>query len=305
MRKLVSLLIVLIMLFGSAALAEAALTPLPLTTPDDPAAALDVVPHVPNPDLFTEDGYADESITVEMEHVMIGEARFSVAHMKISDPSQLRAEVEKPYNKNQSNHVVTMAERQHAVVAIGGDNYKGGSVKYIMRQGYMLRPGKNESSRDYLFIDANGDFLIRRTPSKEDFEAVFAGETPIVHSFAFGPALVIDGELQEFKDYKAVGSVNNKTDQRCAIGQIGPLEYLLVVVDGRGQGGSSGCDVHTVAQFMLDRGCVQAYNLDGGNSADMYFNGGYYSYEKKNPRSLSDIIYFATLVDAGLDAEAE
>ena len=90
----------------------------------------------------------------------------------------------------------------------------------------------------------------------------------------------------------------------CLIFQLGPLEYLLVVVDGRGAADSEGCQVATLAQFMYDQGCIQAYNLDGGNSALMYFGGENFSQKTfKAERSVTDIIYFATGIDAGLTAE--
>lgn len=309
MRRLLTLLLILALLIP-AAVAESTWEPLLMADPDDPDIALDIIPHVPDPALFTEDAYEDETISVTMEHVLVdvqgGVARFNVARVKIVDPSQLRTEVEKPY-KDRNNLVFNMASRQNAVVAIGDDNYKDRS-SYIVRMGKVMQKSKKQTGRDMLFIDANGDFTVLKNPTDEEMTAVLEGDTPIINTFSFGPALVIDGELQEIpatKDYaKKLGNTSGQ-EPRCAIGQIGPLEYMMVVVDGRGQEGSEGCSVETLAQFMYEQGCVQAYNLDGGNSADMYFGGSLYSHEKSTPRSLSGVIYFATLVDAGLDAEAE
>ena len=313
MRKLLTILLAMMLLIPSA-LAESTLEPLLMTTPDDPDAALDIIPHAPNPELFSEefDGeeiisrYEDESISVTMRHVMVGDALFNVARIRIADPSQLRTEVEKPYPKQQ-NLVINMASRQNAVVAIGDDNYKGRSA-YIIRMGKVMQSSKKQTGRDMLLIDANGDFTILKNPTGDEMAAALEGEVPIINTFSFGPALVIDGELQAIPSTKnyanKLGNIGG-VEPRCAIGQIGPLEYMMVVVDGRGQEGSDGCNGETLAQFMFEQGCVQAYNLDGGNSADMYFNGGFYSHAKTNPRSLSGVIYFATLVDFGLDAEAE
>ena len=312
MRKLLTILLAMALLIPSA-LAESTIEPLLMTTPDDPDAALDIIPHVPDPALFTEtvDGdeiisrYEDESISVTLWHVTVDDALFNVARIKIVDPSQLRTEVEKPYPKQQ-NLVINMAARQNAVVAIGDDNYKGRSA-YIIRMGKVMQSSKKQTGRDMLLIDANGDFTILKNPTGDEMTAVLEGEVPIINTFSFGPALVIDGELQAIpstKEYaNKLGNIGG-VEPRCAIGQIGPLEYMMVVVDGRLKD-SDGCNGETLAQFMYEQGCVQAYNLDGGNSADMYFNGGFYSHAKSNPRSLSGVIYFATLVDFGLDAEAE
>ena len=68
--------------------------------------------------------------------------------------------------------------------------------------------------------------------------------------------------------------------------------------------GKSGATGEELAAFMAEQGCTQAYNLDGGNSALMVFHGENYSDKSTNAeRSVSDIIYFATLVDFGLDGE--
>ena len=112
------------------------------------------------------------------------------------------------------------------------------------------------------------------------------------------PALVVDGNVCEIPDYYK-NKYNVFADEpRCAIGQIGELEYLLVVVDGRRKD-SDGCTCAELADFMATQGCTMAYNLDGGNSALMWFGGENYSEKTvKAERSVSDIIYFATAIDA-------
>ena len=77
----------------------------------------------------------------------------------------------------------------------------------------------------------------------------------------------------------------------------------LVPVDAA-RDGHSGATYEDLAAFMAEQGCTQAYNLDGGNSALMVFNGENYSDKSFNAeRSVSDIIYFSTLVDYGLDGD--
>ena len=49
---------------------------------------------------------------------------------------------------------------------------------------------------------------------------------------------------------------------------------------------------------MLDLGCTQAYNLDGGNSATLAFNGSVFNAKATKERDVSDIIYFASAIDA-------
>ena len=66
-------------------------------------------------------------------------------------------------------------------------------------------------------------------------EEVEADGHTVVNLFNFGPAYVIDGELihpaGEMFRYLVGGPMGR--EPRCAIGQIGPLEYVVVTVDGR------------------------------------------------------------------------
>lgn len=293
MRKLLAVLLLLTMLIP-AALAEETVSYEPLPTD------LTTIPHKADPALFTEMGYEDATLSVTMEHIWVDDARYNVARVKIAHPSQLRTGLAS-VNAKRTNKVSAISRNHNAVVAIGGDYFSKDSYGYVVRMGEVFRK-KPIKQRDMLLIDANGDFHILKNSDSEQLQALLTGEVAMPNVFNFGPALVIDGVLQEMpKDYKYNIDGN---EPRCAIGQVGPLEYLLVVVDGRDAADSKGATCKELAQFMFDQGCQQAYNLDGGNSALMYFNGANFSQKsEKSERSVSDIIYFATLVDYGLDAE--
>lgn len=269
-----------------------------------PTLPMDFTPgHVADPANYTENGYEDETLSVTMERVWVGDAQFNVARVKIADPSQLRIGLAAPFGTKKTNRVSTIARDNNAVVAIGGDYFANEEGGYVVRMGEAYRK-KPLKSRDMLVTDSKGNFHILKNSDATQLQALMEAEDPIVNVFNFGPALVIDGVLQEMPEtYKY--NINGK-EPRCAIGQLGELEYLLVVVDGRGAADSEGCGVATLAQFMYDQGCTQAYNLDGGNSALMYFNGENYSRKSfEAERSVSDIIYFSTAIDYGLDETAE
>ena len=93
---------------------------------------------------------------------------------------------------------------------------------------------------------------------------------------------------------KNYGYNPNGREPRAAIGQTGPLSYVLVVAEGRGE--SIGVTHEELADFMLGLGCLEAYNLDGGGTAAMVYNGDYYNQLAGSERTTSDIIYFATAV---------
>ena len=62
----------------------------------------------------------------------------------------------------------------------------------------------------------------------------------------------------------------------------------MVVVEGRGQ--SKGVTHEGMAEIMLELGCIQAYNLDGGASSGMAFNRKLISKPSGGGRAVSDIV---------------
>ena len=84
----------------------------------------------------------------------------------------------------------------------------------------------------------------------------------------FHPALIVDGV-----DLSAQSTWTGP-QPRAVLGQSDRLETMMVIVEGR-LADSPGCSVVDVAAKMVDYGCVQALNLDGGTSAIMYYKGEY------------------------------
>ncbi len=249
----------------------------------------------PNPAGFAEKSYQDESITVTMESREVGDSMFHVASVKIADPSQLRTALAGPYGTKKTNKTSSMAIANNAVVAMNGDYYNNREGGYIARQGETFRK-KPSKSLDMLVIDSKGDFHVLVQSNPEKLTALVKdAQNPIIQSFTFGPALIVDGVLQPLPESYPFNI--RRPEPRGAIGQTGPLEYVMVVVDGRTDD-SPGVTVEALASFMMELGCTQAFNLDGGNSATMIFNNAYYSRKTDNSeRSVSDIIYFASAVD--------
>jgi exopolysaccharide biosynthesis protein len=130
---------------------------------------------------------------------------------------------------------------------------------------------------------------------ENEFDLDTAVERGAYQGWSFGPKLIDDG---------AVPASYNTTDAiiahnpRAAIGYYEPGHYCLVTVDGRQSGYSRGMTLSELSQTFIDLGCVDAYNLDGGQSAMMVLNGLVVGQPYKGGRAISDIIYFG-----GNDAE--
>ena len=69
---------------------------------------------------------------------------------------------------------------------------------------------------------------------------------------------------------------------------------MFVVSDGRTDE-SEGLSLYELATFMQGLGVKEAYNLDGGGSSTMYFNGEVINNPTSNgkikEREVSDIVY--------------
>ncbi len=314
MRKLISILLLCCLLVPGAIAEDAGLED-SITLSADEAISVNVTPlpvdltpgYVPNPDAFIAAdeesgilaGYEDESLTVTMERVKVGDATFNVARVKIAHPSQLRTGLANEKGTKTAK-ISTMAAKHNAVVAIGGDFFSDAKNGYIVRQYKEFRKSP-KSVYDMLLVDQNGDFHIILQSDAEELKALLTDEAlTFPNIFNFGPALVKDGVLLESPQYYVDNgnryNIRSDEEPRSAIGQLGELEYLFVVVDGRRKD-SKGCSTDELAKWMFEQGCTQAYNLDGGNSALMWFGGENYSNKTvKNEREVSDFIYISTAV---------
>ena len=102
---------------------------------------------------------------------------------------------------------------------------------------------------------------------------------------SFGPALVEDGQVS-VSENEEVGKAM-ASNPRTAIGIIDDCHYVFVVSDGR-TSESEGLTLSQMAEFMQGLGVTTAYNLDGGGSSTMYFNGQVVNKPTTNGRSISE-----------------
>ena len=117
---------------------------------------------------------------------------------------------------------------------------------------------------------------------------------------SFGPALVDGGEIVAgIEDVEVDTNFGNHSIQgeqpRTGIGVIDANHFVFVVADGRAEGYSRGVTMTEFAQIFDDLGATTAYNLDGGGSSTMYFNGALVNDPLGNgqERGTSDILYLA------------
>ncbi|MFQ6606662.1 MAG: phosphodiester glycosidase family protein [Fidelibacterota bacterium] len=107
----------------------------------------------------------------------------------------------------------------------------------------------------------------------ESLDRTQARYWPMQDALHAGPVLIHDGKInitvneEVFFDTK-IPDVHPRT----AVGYRSNGELILLVVDGR-QVSSRGVDLNELATILLDLGCYEALNLDGGGSSALVVNG--------------------------------
>ena len=138
-------------------------------------------------------------------------------------------------------------------------------------------------------IDENGDFSIIK---EAETSAKTLAEDGAQQILSFGPALVENGKVVVGENEEVSQSM--ASNPRTAIAQLEENHYLLVVSEGRTDD-SKGLSLSQLAEVLQDHGAQTAYNLDGGGSSTMYFNGKVVNQTVggtgNTERSVSDILY--------------
>lgn len=269
---------------------------------------LDASPNEPIASCYLPDnaGYHDDSLDISVETYLRdtydnnGKARTNrvwIVRVAIKDVSQLRTAMANPSRPTAKNEMLVqrMAQRVKAVLAINGDYFAYRSEGVIWRNGVQIRRDNPSPKHDVLYIDYYGDFHIVEGDHAKNFKG-FDGE--ILHAFSFGPGLVVDGErISEERIKSSTQNVGKENlTQRIAFCQTGPLQYMIVATEGPEQVGSVGMTIREMADFCIELGAIQAYNLDGGSSTNIVLNNEKINAPTGKKRELSDCIWFATLV---------
>jgi exopolysaccharide biosynthesis protein len=243
--------------------------------------------------VVTGKSYDDGNIFIKIRTGRWLDTTLYIADVRIKDPSLMKTGLAgESFGRNLAENTSSIAERHGAVFAINGDYYGFRASGYVMRNGFLYR---SESNTNYpygedLVIWKDGSFEITEEGA---FTAEELEEQGAYQIFSFGPALVNHGEIKVVEDEEVERA--QITNPRTAIGMVEPLHYIMVVSDGRTEE-SVGLSLYELGELMQRLGCDCAYNLDGGGSSTMWFNGEVLNKPTTYgdviaERPISDIIY--------------
>lgn len=239
--------------------------------------------------VLTENSYTSPEVSINVETISYGEGNSKVTY-HVADVYVASMENFTTYTANNemryfgTQDVQKMVEASDAILAISGDFLTYQKSGFLMRNGEMYLEDSALASICVLYEDGVMETYDGGTYKIEDIKARGA-----VQVWSFGPVLLDeDGTVRD--SYK-VSTTVSYVNPRSAIGYYEPGHYCFVVVDGRQTGYSAGMKIPELARVFEELGCTSAYNLDGGGSAVMLFDGERYSKQSNSgDRKLGDIL---------------
>ena len=240
----------------------------------------------------TDTSYSDDNISVTLTEKTVSNTQVYISDVTVSSSEYLKtAFAQNTYGNNVTAKTSETAANNNAILAVNGDYYGANTTGYVIRNGVVYRDTvREDSSNGDLAIYKEGSFKIIYEDQVSADELVKDG---VVNLLAFGPSLVENGEIAVDTNSEVGQSMSS--NPRTAIGIIDENHYIIIVSDGR-TSESEGLSLYQLAEIMKSYGVKTAYNLDGGGSSTLYFNGQVINKPTTNgntisERSVSDIVY--------------
>ncbi|WP_291055299.1 phosphodiester glycosidase family protein [Herbiconiux sp.] len=252
--------------------------------------------------------YSSDDAGIQISTVTTGSGddtvTYYVADVTLTDATVLRsAFAQNSFGENITETTSDTAEDNNAIFAINGDYYGFRDTGIVIRNGVVYR---DEGAREGLAFYRDGTVEVYDETATTADQLVADG---VWNTLSFGPAIVEDGTIVDgIEDVEVDTNIGNHSIQgeqpRTAVGVIDTNHLVFVVVDGRSPGYSAGVTMTGLAEIMQSLGATTAYNLDGGGSSTMYFDGSLVNdpLGTGTERGTSDILYIedesATATDA-------
>jgi len=249
--------------------------------------------------VVTDTSYTSGDTGVTISTVTTGSGdntvTYYVADVVLDDATTLKsAFAEDTYGENITETTSAIAEDHNAIFAINGDYYGFRDTGIVIRNGVVYR---DEGARQGLAFYKDGTVKVYDETTTTADQLIADG---VWNTLSFGPSLLDNGEIASgIEDVEVDTNFGNHSIQgeqpRTAVGVIDQNHLVFVVVDGRSPGYSAGVTMTGLAQIMKDLGATTAYNIDGGGSSTMYFNGSLVNNPlgENKERGTSDILYIA------------
>lgn len=233
--------------------------------------------------------YSDSKSKITVTQYRAYDSNIYVADVEVTDgTSILSAFANNTYGRNITDTTSDMAEENNAVLAINGDYYGARQSGYVIRNGVVYRNQGSNGEDMVISKDGTLSFISESDTTTDSLIQKQAWQV-----LSLGPVLVENGEVAVTENDEV--GMAMASNPRTAIGTVAKNHYLFVVSDGR-TSESAGLSLYELANFMKALGATNVYNLDGGGSSTMVFQGEVVNNPTTNgnkisERAVSDILY--------------
>ena len=180
--------------------------------------------------------------------------------------------IEFAYSQSDLSTTSSFAESENAVAAVNGGFFnmdKGGSGTYLEINDTVINRTRNHELK-WGIADSivNGAIVVRNesgiTIEPADSEQFYESSKQESAVLIAGPLLLLNSERMNLPDMK----FTNKRHPRTCLCKS-KESIVFVTIDGRKKK-AEGMSLLEVQEFLLNIGCVDAINLDGGGSTTMW-----------------------------------
>lgn len=233
--------------------------------------------------------YSDSKSKITVTQYRAYDSNIYVADVEVTDgTSILSAFANNTYGRNITDTTSDMGEENNAVLAINGDYYGARQIGYVIRNGVVYRNQGSNGEDMVISKDGTLSFISESDTTTDSLIQKQAWQV-----LSFGPVLVENGQIAVTENDEV--GMAMASNPRTAIGTVAKNHYLFVVSDGR-TSESAGLSLYELANFMKSLGATNVYNLDGGGSSTMVFQGEVVNNPTTNgnkisERAVSDILY--------------
>lgn len=252
------------------------------------------------PGSVSGDTFTGANGTIGVKSVATGsgsdKVTYFVADIELTSGTAIRsAFADDTFGENTIEVPSVIAEANGAIWAINGDYYGFRQTGIVIRNGVAFR---DKGARQGLALYRDGSMRLYDETATDARALVNEG---VWQTLTFGPGLVDAGKVVSGIDNVEVDTnVGNHSVQgqqpRTGIGLVDTNHLVAVVADGRSSGYSRGVTMIEFAEIFAGLGAQVAYNLDGGGSSAMYFDGALVNNPlgRGTERGTSDILYVAS-----------
>lgn len=220
---------------------------------------------------------ASNDSSIELKQINDENNKFKGYALLVNDPKRVKIGVSsKLFTEGET--VSKIAENNEAVAAINGGYFtdEEGSEKWTSNggipSGFLMCQGEVKQNIDpniktpILAITKEGKMMIGDITTERLLEKKENDKDVVVEAMSYVTTLIKNGVPANLDDSEG-------TAPKTMIGQKNNGTMVLVVLDSNLPGGRICANLREAQKVMMNLGCYNAVNLDGGKSTTMYFNG--------------------------------